>query len=498
MSYAWNAKVHKSGNKVAVFDGSKLLRIVETSKDTFEPAEAQKFAEELVSELNTRTATHSGASPMVTTKAEQHAADLAAVAQPATGKPVSQMPIEEVMAPTEKEPEAVAPAKEEEDAAACEKKEEEALKNSSIELRNMVSSLQKKLAKEKEERQIERKARRGLAIAKQMVVEGKLEDSYDAIKNKVAEIIKLETSEIDRLERKVAGEHEFESVEDAQREIRRLNRISRINRQAAAEAQQDLDETQADMLDKTADEADIKAEHVLQIVAEMSKTEKKDEEKPAEEKKEAEKPAEEKKEEPAEKEAKKTETPVEEKKEAKEIPPAEAAPDGTEEDEAACEKENQAALARKYRRIATTHRKLAGVHEAKGDIKSADDEDAAADEAETKAEEIEKKLAAIKVVAEEKKEEEKPVEETEKSTDDKKDEEDAVNPTVAAPKGEASDVQPTASVEKTSALKREGKEVVEESFGIDKNASLVEQNDYTGDPEVELLSTMWKSAPKDE
>lgn len=72
-------------------------------------------------------------------------------------------------------------------------------------LKAVIANLKKKLAQERNDRQIERKARRGLAIAKQLVAENKLEDSYDAIKIKIAEIVKLEDSEIDRLERKVAG-----------------------------------------------------------------------------------------------------------------------------------------------------------------------------------------------------------------------------------------------------------------------------------------------------
>ena len=51
--YNWHAKVHKSGTKVAVFNGTKLVKLVESSKDTFEPIEAQKFAEDLEKKIRT-------------------------------------------------------------------------------------------------------------------------------------------------------------------------------------------------------------------------------------------------------------------------------------------------------------------------------------------------------------------------------------------------------------------------------------------------------------
>jgi hypothetical protein len=516
--YQWNAKVHKSGTKVAIFNGKNLVKVVEASKETFEPAEAQKFAEELVSELTNRTSaqmTTPSAAPSTTTESELQNATMNAVTQQATGKGAGEEKTVETL------PEEM-----------LDEQGDEKVASENKNLKQVISNLKKKLAQERNERVIERKARRGLAIAKQLVVEGKLEDSYDAIKMKVAEIVKLEDSEIDRLERKTAGDQEFDSVEDAMKEIRRQSRISRINRQAAAEAQEDGDEEQADVLDKKADEAEAKVAHLQQIVDEMNKTAETSvpEEKVATE----EKPVEEKtatEETPTEEKTAAEETPVvppvEEKKEeekadapAAEVPPVEekkeekadateATPVEEKKEEEQCAKasdestEKLAALARKYRSIAANHRKLAEKAETEGDVEAADKQDAMADDAEEKAEDIEKKLAETKT-AEEKKEETPAEEKTEEAV-----EEDNKEATIEVEnkeanvdeeeKKEAAKKNPGSTVTSSehSTLKREGAPV-EDSFGIDKNASLVEENDYSNDPEVEILSKMWRGAPKDE
>jgi len=492
--FKWHAKVHKSGNKVAIFNGEELIKVVESSKQTFEPAEAQKFAEELVKELGTRSAaqmTTPNQPPSVSTESELHADTLHAVTEQATGKGAGDKPITPPPAVVLPEVDA------------------EANKESSKEnenLRNAIATLKKRLSKEQNERTIERKARRGLAIAKQLVVEGKLEDSYDSIKSKVAEIVHLEDAEIDRLERKTAGDHEFESIEDAQKEIRRQSRISRINRQAAAEAQEDNDESQAESLDQKADEAEKKVSY-LQLVVEQMKKSEKDEKKettetevppvvpaepPKEEKKEKEPPKEEKKEKEAAAPVKTESVPptmqtppttntVEEKSDPKvEEPPKTC----TEEQ---CKSSSDlASLARNYRTIAANHRKLAEKAETEGDIQLADDQDALADDAESKAEKIEEKLSA------------KP-----KETPEQEETETAEHEQTETP-AEETEEHKESSTQKTQhqPLKRindDGKtaETIESSFGIDKNASLVEQNDFTGDPDVEILSKMWRGAPKD-
>jgi len=475
----WHAKVHKSGSKVAVFNGSKLVKVVDASSETYEPAEAQKFAEELVNELSDRSAaqmTDTQAPISVATESELQSSSLAAVNQQATGK-----------APRHEHGDSVAPVAEEieekADAAteADEDEEKEVTASENKNLRQIVANLKKKLASEREERFTERKARRGLAIAKQMVVDGNLEDSYDAIKAKVAAIVKLEDAEIDRLEKKMAGETEFDSVDDAMKEYRRQARIARINRQAAAEAQEDGDEHQADALDKKADEAEAKMSHAASIAEDMKKSA------------EAETKAEEVKE-----EKKEAAAPAEVKEEAKE-PVAEEVKEEKADAEEKCEEPSKTAtLARKYRSIAANHRKLAEEAEAKGDIAHADKQDELADAAEEKAEEIEKSMTSenpatnreSEVKAEEKVAEAEETKEEAKEDDKDEDEKEEAKESSKEPGN-------VVTSSKHSLLQREG-EAVTDDFGIDKNASLVEQNDYSSDPEVELLSKMWRGSGADD
>jgi hypothetical protein len=510
--------------KVAIFNGAKLVKVVESSKDTFEPAEAQKFAEQLLKELETRSATNmtqGNESPSVTTKAEQQSKDLSAINQQATGVqpgkgPSGAAPAAPV-APASGSEEMSDVADEDDVPAAAEGKEEaEVFASKEKNLHNVIANLKNQLSQEKSERLTERKARRGLAIAKHLVVEGKLEDSYDVIKEKVAQIIKLEDSEIDRLERKIAGEQEFDSIEDANREIRRQARIARINRQAAAEAQEDLDEKQADLLDRTAEIAEAKVAHIQQVVEEMKKSaeapvapavppvppttekpeEKKKEEK-ADDKKEVEPPK--KLEECAD---------AAEKPATGTAPAAAPAPVVETKPVASVKTETETdKTASLYRAIASNHRKLAEKAEADGDVAEADKQDELADQAEDKADEIKKKpIASTKKVADGEKKEEKK-EEVPAAEVKEEAGETPEAPAVKAPEKEETGEkeekkshrepgQIQTDTSKHSPLQRKG-EVVDDSFGIDKNASLVEQNDYADDPEVAMLSSIWRGAPKD-
>lgn len=512
--YHWHAKVHKSGTKVAVFNGSKLVKIVESSNETFEPAEAQKFAEDLITTLKSRTSsqmTSPSDQPAVTDTNELHSDVTQAVTTQATGKGADSSnseaaPVTESMGPEELDEGAVEPENDD-------NMDEDKFASETSGLKAVIANLKKKLAQERNDRQIERKARRGLAIAKQLVAENKLEDSYDAIKIKIAEIVKLEDSEIDRLERKVAGESEFSSLEEAQKELRRQSRIERINRQAAAEAQEDDDEDQAELLDQKADEAAAKVAHIEQVIS-LMKTANEAEDNVEEENKEE-------KADPAAVEAVPAVEPdPKEKDAASQVPPESeqsSTPAGKIEEEKADpvvpvtpeekadavipeEKKPEdektaklAELARTYRTVAANHRKLAEAAEVEGDIATADKEDALGDAAEEKAEDIEKKLAECKTA--------EPQEEPEAKIEEQAD--DAEQPAEPvedeSEKKEAARKQPgqTVSSSEHSTLKREGCESVDE-FGIDKNASLVEQNDYSGDPEVEVLSKMWRGAPRDD
>jgi len=537
----WHAKVHKSGNKVAIFNGPKLVKVVESSKDSFEPAEAQKFAEQLIKELETRSATNmtqGNEPPSITTKFEQQTNDLAAINQQATGAAPGKGPGGSNTLPGAAAPAAPAPDAEEmsddadpdiaaEPATDADPKEAEIFASKENNYRSIIANLKTKLAQEKNERLTERKARRGLAIAKQMVVEGKIDDSYDTIKEKVAQIIKLEDCEIDRLERKVAGEQEFESVEDANKEIRRQARIARINRQAAAEAQEDMDEKQADQLDRYADIAEAKVAHIQQVVEEMKTA--------------AEKPAEECADDKDKKDDKPAEGAAPAAPAAPVAPPQEAADAIVEAQKPATgigaggqpaapaatpaaapvvkEEDDEDKTASLYRIIATNHRKLAEKAEAAGNVAEADKQDELADAAEEQAEKLEKPAPASAGPGTQG--QASPTKAAEKK-DDKKDEkkpEGEVAPAAAPAEGAAPAAAPEGEVAEESGekeekkshrepgqiqtdtskhtpLKREG-EVVEDSFGIDKNASLIEQNDYADDPEVAMLSSIWRGAPKD-
>jgi len=470
--YQWHAKVHKSGSKVAIFNGSQLVKMVEASSETFEPAEAQKFAEELVAELENRTSaqmTSPSEQPAVATTSELQEASMEVATQQAEGKGFSEAQKEEI-------PMEII------ESSTDEEKQQVIAENKK--LREVIAALKNKLSKEKNERVIERKARRGLAIAKQLVVNGSIEDSYKAIKEKVASIVELEDSEIDRLERKVAGQSEFDSIEDAEKELRRQDRIARINRQAAAEAQEDGDEEQADSLDRKADEAEAKKAHIAYAIEEM----KKDSEITTEIEKLAEE-SEEVKEESSSEEKPETEEVKEESSSEEEAVSEEPSEESQEEKNETSEESDEklSALAREYRMIAANHRKLAEKAETEGDIKTADMQDAMADEAEEKAEDIEKKLAEISQEA--------------SIEDEGQQVESSIEPEVEQ-QVESSIEEPlakepgtTVTSSKHNPLKREGQSV-EESFGVDKNASLVEQNSYSGDPEVEILSRMWRGAPQ--
>lgn len=497
----WHAKVHKSGSKVAIFNGGKLMKVVNASEDTFQPAEAQKFAEELITELKSRTSSQMetpASQPAVTTDSELQSASMAVSTSQAQGKGAGETPAAPVAAAVPQ------PEKTVEVATAAETENVEGkVASENSKLRSIIASLKNKLSSERSERILERKARRGLAIAKQLVVEGSLENSYDAIKGKIAQIVKLEDCEIDRLERKTAGECEFDSIESAQKELRRQDRVARINRTAAAEAQEDDDIDEAEKLDQKADEAEAKVAHIASVIEEMKKTaseecstegEPKDDEGPAKEEPKA------ASEEPA-KEDSECKTAAEESKTAeepaKEEPKAAAEEPAKEEPKAASAGNTTLAeLARSYRIIASNHRKLAEKAEADGDIELADKQDALGDAAEEQAEEIEKKFAAEEPAKEEPVAAEEPAKEEPKAASESS---TAETPEMKAKK-EAARKEPgkTVTSSEHNPLTREGEAVEDNSFGIDKNASLVEQNDYSNDPDVEALSQMWRSVEREE
>jgi len=222
----WSARVHKTGSKIQLLKNGNVSKTIEAGDETFAPYEAQKFAEDLVGKMNDKVAkqmTDPGAQPSVATEGETQNESLKAVNQQATGKAVKDAASSEI-------------AK-----TAYEEK---------LETEN--KSLKKKIAKVEKEAHIERKARRGVAIAKALVEQKKLANDEDAIKDTVMKITAMSNDEINLLERKANNKPLYDSVEDAEKASRRYARMARLHRQAAEDAQIGGDE-------KIADDEDVKA-----------------------------------------------------------------------------------------------------------------------------------------------------------------------------------------------------------------------------------------------
>jgi len=465
MAFQWKAKIHKSGSKVRIYDGDKFIREVTASSETFEPAEAKTFASELLTELEKKSAqmTDTSASPDVTTEKELHEISKDEVMQNATGDDLS----------TDVE------------------LQDDVLDETKLaSLKKTIIKLQSKLINERKERVIERKARRGLAIAKQLVASGDLKNDFTTIRTKVAEIVNMESSEIDRLERKTAGEKEFETPTEALKEARRLKRIARVNRVAAEDAQQDGDEEMADQLDNKAEIAETKAASYEKLAEEMIEEDVKEEkqvEEVKEEKVEEEKQVEEIKEEV--KEEKQVEEVKEEVKEEKVEEKQETTDDA--------EMDIMMMAAKKYHRIASKYRKAAEEAEAKGDELEADKQDELADIAEEKALDFEAKCSSQKVATEEVKEEvieEKQDEEVkeEKVEEEKQDDEVIEEETEEKQDDEIAEEEPKTAKKKTPpVLKRANDGKMIDGFGFDKSAS-VEENTFANDPEVSKLESIWR------
>lgn len=523
MAFSWTAKVHKTGSKVRIYDGSRFVKEVVASAETYAPVEAKEFANELLAELQSQSK-KADKDITVRTPAEVQTKSLKEVKQNASGldpKDCTELQDDNL--------ETIDVEDETEDQA-DETNEEIAEKEAKIaKLMNVVASYKKALHQEKVDRVTERKARRGLAIAKQLVANGTLKNDYEVIRTKVAEIVDMETREIEMLERKVAGEREFASVEDAKREARRQNRIARMHRVAAEDAQEDGDEAEADVLDSKAEEAEAKAASYAKIAQEMDgeefpeDVEAQDDVEGVDELPEA---TEEQANEGMSQEMFNAadEKPVVESKE-KPVAPVVEAPVETPVVEAAQEAEpvvvdENKKLAAKYRRIATKHRKLAEEFESKGDIDKADEQDEMADDADEKAEKFEEMCEAQACEAGETEMQteevapvdEVPVEETEEQVDELPTEEPVEEEQVdeVAPESEELPTEeeeqtdedelpvdePVTAKKKVAGIKRSG-EKEDVSFGIDKSASLIEQNQYSHDREVTSLSSMWKGAPRD-
>jgi len=196
----WTAKVHTSGSRIQLLKNGSVTKIIRASAETFKPIEAKAFAENLVKTLNDKQAkqmTNPGAKPSIDSKAEEQDKTMKAVSRDAKGISV-------------KEASAV------------------------IDENNV---LKKKIAHLEKEAMIERKARRGLAIAKALVEQKKIANNEADIKNQVMKIVAMSNDEINLLEKKVAGQDLYNSVDEALIASRRYARMSRLHKQAAEDAE---------------------------------------------------------------------------------------------------------------------------------------------------------------------------------------------------------------------------------------------------------------------
>ena len=86
--HKWTARIHKTGSKIQVLDNGKIIKEVQASEDTFSPAEAKDFANELIVALQRKSKqmTDTEKTPAVDTKAEEHVESTKAAEEDAKGK----------------------------------------------------------------------------------------------------------------------------------------------------------------------------------------------------------------------------------------------------------------------------------------------------------------------------------------------------------------------------------------------------------------------------
>lgn len=196
----WSARVHKSGNQIQLLKNGSVTKVIKTSADTFEPCNARKFAEDLVTSLNQKVAkqmTDPAASPSIDSKAEVQSKVMDVLTNDAKG---------------------ISP------------------KEASVIL-DENKLLKKKVAKLEKDAAIERKARRALSITKELVSQGKVANNESAIKNEVMKIVAMANDEINLLEKRVANIALYSSAEEAKIAERRYARMSRLHKQAAEDAE---------------------------------------------------------------------------------------------------------------------------------------------------------------------------------------------------------------------------------------------------------------------
>ncbi|MDO8640914.1 MAG: hypothetical protein Q7R33_05170 [Nitrosarchaeum sp.] len=221
MDKIWSARVHQSGDRIQLLKNGSVTKIIRTGSDTFKPIEAKAFAENLISTLNAKYAKqmkNPDDQPSVASKGEQHQKSLDVAEKDAKGI---------------------------------------AVKDAEVRL------LKKKIATMEKEAAVERKARRGLAIVKQLVTQNKVANDESVIKGEVMKIVAMSNDEINMLEKKVAGTALYDTTVDAEKAARRYARLSRLHRQAAEDAQLAGDE-------ELADDEDTKAERYASIAKDAS------------------------------------------------------------------------------------------------------------------------------------------------------------------------------------------------------------------------------------
>jgi hypothetical protein len=214
MKTVWSARVHKSGDRVQLLKNGSVTKIIRAGDATFTATDAQTFAKGLVEKLNTRYAKQMEdpkADPSVATKGDEQRESMKALNQDAKG---------------------ISP------------------KEASLSVEN--ANLKKKIAGLEKSASIERKARRGLAIAKMLVDQKKIANTEEAVKAEVAKIATMSNDEITLVERKVAGQSLYDTTDDAMKASRRYARMSRLHRQAAEDAQLAGDDELADAEDEKA------------------------------------------------------------------------------------------------------------------------------------------------------------------------------------------------------------------------------------------------------
>jgi len=576
--FSWKSKVHKSGSKVAIFQNDKLVQVINASEDTFRPAEATKFAHEMLEELEYRTACEIDMQDVIPTDTEEKQVDVESKKTP-KGDEDEEKELEKFLVdpqgkdlpagvtekcddteeknddeddeeekPVIEEEEVVEEKVPEEDVEDMQELFEEptsimpdARDKKITELKRLATNLKGLLDKERNDRDIERKARRGLAIAKQEVLNGDLEDDFDVVRARVADIVDLDEKDIEITERKTAGISEFDSPKEALHEARRQRRLARINTIASEEAQHEGDVDEADRLDIVAAKHAEKADKYEKFAAKKKKEDGAKGGDGAKELKEMGYTAKKKKkdddDDDEEKSAKKKKTPKDDEDEEKELEKYIIEPQG--KDLPAGTKGAKLAV-----KIKTLRAKIADVRlsaeasEALSDTKTADAFDAEADELELQAETLEAEYQEFMKQPDDDEEDMKKDDDEEKAVDDdeedmKKDDDDEEKAkgdddddeekqvdlmsessvtlpteptkTEASKKKKKDDDDDDEEKSAKKKKKRKGDDDEDEEkkasmidgFGFDKSAAVVDQGDFSNDNEVSSLEKLWHGKPDD-